>query len=146
MKKIYIVLLCLILITGCSTTKKVDKKVKKVKEEPKEEKIVYKDENNMPIAFYENNKKITTKNVVFKVGQDLGVFQVFPSNEDTLQLNNSYGNSFYEEWSKYDSNKKTKIGYNNGKSTSRNHRFWPYGSDPLQHHQHASGSGDDGHR
>lgn len=106
MKKIYIVLLCLILITGCST-KKVGKKVKKDKEEPKGVKEVYKDENMMPISFYENNKKITTKKVAFKVGQDLGVFQIFPSNQDSI----SSWNSFYDEWSKYDSNHKTKIGY-----------------------------------
>ena len=111
MKKYLILIICLLLFTGC-TTKKVEKKVKKVKEETKEEKIVYKDENMMPISFYENNKKITTQSVIQKVGYDLGVFQIFPSNEDTLQLNKSHWDSFYEEWNKYDTNHTTKIGYN----------------------------------
>jgi hypothetical protein len=76
----------------------------------------------MPISFYENNKKITTKKVVFEVGRDLGIFQVFPSNEDSIDN----WNHFYDEWSKYDTNHNTKIGYNvsftthDGKSISYN--------------------------
>ena len=111
MKKCLVLIICLLLVTGCST-KKVEKKVKKVKEKPIEVKEVYKDENNMPISFYDNNKKITTKKIAFKVGQDLGIFQVFPSNLDELKLSDSYGNSFYSEWIKYNQNKKIKIGYN----------------------------------
>ena len=115
MKRVYIVLLCLVLITGCSTTK--SKKVEKKKQEKKqvvEVKEVYKDENNMPIGFYENNKKITTKKVVFEVGRDLGVFQIFPSSDDSIEN----WNHFYDEWSKYDSEHKVKIGYNVSFSTT----------------------------
>lgn len=111
MKKVFIILLCLMLVTGCSTTesKKVEKK-KKEKKEVVEVKDTYKDENNMPIGFYENNKKITTKTVAFKVGYDFGGnLQVFPSKEESIQ---GGWDNFYDEWNKYDSNHKTKIGYN----------------------------------
>lgn len=120
MKRIICCLLCLILLTGCESTKSISKKV--VKEEKIEVKKTYKDDNNMPISFYENNKKITTKKVVFEVGRDLGIFQVFPSNEDSIDN----WNHFYDEWSKYDTNHNTKIGYNvsfttnDGKSISYN--------------------------
>ena len=108
MKKVIILIFCLVLFTGC-TTNKIKKKDEKVKEKKVEEvKEIYKDENDMPISFYENNKKITTKNVAFKVGQDLGVFQVFPSTEDNIEK----WSDFYNEWNKYDSSNKTKIGYN----------------------------------
>lgn len=108
MKRIICCLLCLILLTGCESTKSISKKV--VKEEKIEVKETYKDDNNMPISFYENNKKITTKEVAFKVGYDFGGnFQIFPSNEDSVDGN---WNSFYNEWIKYDSEHKIKIGYN----------------------------------
>lgn len=108
MKRIICCLLCLILLTGCESTKSISKKV--VKEEKIEVKKTYKDDNNMPISFYENNKKITTKEVAFKVGYDFGGnFQIFPSNEDSVDGN---WNSFYNEWIKYDSEHKIKIGYN----------------------------------
>lgn len=106
MKRIICCLLCLILLTGCESTKSISKKV--VKEEKIEVKKTYKDDNNMPISFYENNKKITTKKVVFEVGRDLGIFQIFPSNGDTI----GNWNSFYDEWVKYDPEHKVKIGYN----------------------------------
>lgn len=127
MRKVFVLIICLVLFTGCTVNKVKNTKSKEKKVEiKKEEKEVYKDENNMPISFYENNKKITTKNVVQKVGYDLGVFQVFPSNEDNLKLAKSHWDSFYDEWSKYDTNHNTKIGYNvsfstnDGKSISYN--------------------------
>ena len=42
------------------------------------------------------------------VGRDLGVFQIFPSNQDSI----SGWDNFYNEWNKYDSEHKMKIGYN----------------------------------
>lgn len=111
MKKIFTLIVCLLLFTGC-TNKKI-KENTKVKEEPtKEKKEIYIDNNNMPISFYEKNKKITTKSVVLKVGHDLGIFQIFPSNDEEIKINNSYKNSFDVEWNKYDLNNKTKLGYN----------------------------------
>ncbi|MBQ6477027.1 MAG: hypothetical protein IJI43_01140 [Bacilli bacterium] len=114
MKKILFLLL--IVLTLCSCTKKEVKekpKVKQEKEEVKEE--VYVDNNNTPIAFYElkNNTltKISSINKVLNVEEDIGVFSIYPSNENTINLTDSYANSFYNEWLKY---KKDilKIGYN----------------------------------
>ena len=63
----------------------------------------------MPISFYKDGKKITTENVLLKVGSVLGTFQIFPSNEDKVEEG---WNNFYNEWIKYDPNHKVKIGYN----------------------------------
>ena len=106
MKKILTLIMCFLLATGCSTEKVKKVKKEKVKEETKE---VYKDENNMPISFYKDGKKITTENVLLKVGSVLGTFQIFPSNEDKVEEG---WNNFYNEWIKYDPNHKVKIGYN----------------------------------
>ena len=43
--------------------------------------------------------------------EDLGVFQIFPSNEETISIN-SFGTDFYNEWMKYNTNNNLKIGFN----------------------------------
>ena len=112
MKKIILLFLCGLFLLGCSNEKNSNRVKKEKKNDKDEIKENYIDNNSMPISFYENNKKITTKNVVLKVGQDLGVFQIFPSSDEQIKYSNSYCDSFYNEWKKYDSNNNTKIGYN----------------------------------
>ena len=112
MKKILLVLVVLLLFCGC--TKKEEVK-EKPKEEKKEEiiKDTYKDENNTPIGIYnlQGNTltKLTKINKTPVVEQDLGVFQIYPSNEDTITLNKAFGPAFYDEWIKYQN---TKLGFN----------------------------------
>ena len=43
--------------------------------------------------------------------EDLGIYQIYPSNEDTINVN-SFGQNFYNEWSKYNTNNNLKIGFN----------------------------------
>ena len=113
MKKLIIPLLVLLLICGCS------KEVKK--EEPKKEKkketiIVedtYKDLNNTPIGIYNLNgntlNKLTSINKHLNVEEDIGIFQLYFSNEDIINLDTNYGQSFYNEFIKYPN---IKIGFN----------------------------------
>ena len=109
MKKIIFVILCLLLFTGCEKENKPKEK-KKVEKEVKEE---YKDLNNTPIGIYElKGNTLTRVNNITKhlnVEEDIGIFQVFPSAEEKVNLTTSFGESFYNEWNKY---KDIKQGFN----------------------------------
>ena len=113
-KKIIIILLILIITCGCVNTKKVEKKKKKKIDVEYEEK--YKDLNNTPISFYSGSDggliKITKINKKLVPFEDIGIFQIYPSNEETISLNGGFGNSFYSEWMKYNTNNNLKIGFN----------------------------------
>ena len=115
MKKI-ILLILIILITGCSIKEKEVKKTIKTKEPVKTEEVKYIDSNNTPISFYEVNnntlKKIHSTNS--KIGRevDIGIFSIYPSTEENINLNDTFANSFYNEWIKYNKNNNLKIGFN----------------------------------
>ena len=114
MKKLLIPILIILLICGCT---KETKKEEVVKKEKKEEPVVveetYKDLNNTPIGIYKLNgntlTKLTSIDKHLNVEEDIGVFQIYPSNEDVINLNTNYGESFYNEYIKYPN---IKIGFN----------------------------------
>lgn len=103
MKKIIITIIVILLITGCSN--KEDKEIKKEAKERMPQKEVYKDLNTTPIGIYslENNtlKKQTSITKHLNSLEDIDIFNIFPSNESTINLNSSFGESFYNEWNKY---------------------------------------------
>ena len=113
MKKALIIIICLLLLVGCA--KKEEKK--QIKETKKEKEVVekdtYKDQNNTPIGIYElkGNQLIKVHDYIttFTPEQDINLFQLYPSNEETITLNESFGNSFYNEWNKYSN---IKMGFN----------------------------------
>lgn len=113
MKKILLVLVVLLLFCGCAKKEKVIEKTKEEKKEEVIEKDTYKDENKTPIGFYKVQgntlTKITKVNVTPVVEQDMGVFQIYPSNEDNLTIDKGFGLAFYDEWNKYNN---IKLGYN----------------------------------
>lgn len=115
MKKLLLFLLFIILlVTGCQKEKtKEDKTIKEKEPEITIEKDTYQDLNTTPIGIYklENNvlTKITTLTKQLNVEEEIGTFQIYLSNEDTITLNNSFGESFYNEWIKY---KNIKQGFN----------------------------------
>ena len=110
MKKVIIYLVIILLVCGCTKEKviKVDKK--EIKPTPVEN--TYKDQNTTPIGIYklENNSltKLTTINKKLNIEEDIGIFQIYPSNEDNINLTTNYGESFYNEWTKYN----VKLGFN----------------------------------
>jgi len=112
-KKIIIVFIIIVLCCGCINTKKEEKKKKKVDIEYVEH---YKDLNNTPISFYSSNDsglvKLTKINKKLVSMEDIGIFQIYPSDEETISLNGGFGNSFYNEWNKYNTNNNLKIGFN----------------------------------
>ena len=116
MKKVLFTLLVLLLLTGCGKEKeKIIKKEKKVEEKPIGTKITYKDLNNTPIGIYKlkgnSLTKLTEDSYNLISMEDIGVFQIFPSNEDTINLN-SFGTDFYNNWKNYNTNNNLKIGFN----------------------------------
>ena len=114
-RKIVLLFIILILCSGCINTKKVEKKKEKKKVEV-EYVETYKDLNNTPIAFYRHNgnhlDKLTKINKNLVSMEDIDVFQIYPSNLDTVNLNKGFGESFYDEWIKYNTNNNLKIGFN----------------------------------
>lgn len=114
MKKVIIIFIILILCSGCVDKKKTEtKKKKKVDVEYVD---TYKDLNNTPISFYTVNgnhlDKLTKINKVLVPMEDIGIFQIYPSNLDKVQLKTGFAYDFYDEWTKYNSNNNIKIGYN----------------------------------
>ncbi|MBQ8193563.1 MAG: hypothetical protein IJZ46_05790 [Bacilli bacterium] len=120
MKKIFLLLMCVfILLCGCEKKEEI-KDVVKDKEENKEEIVeevdTYKDLNNTPIGIYslQGNKlvKLTSFNTKLVIEKDINTFQLYPSNEDVIYLNNGFGQSFYDEYMKYNTNGNLKMGFN----------------------------------
>ena len=114
MKKIILLLvLLLVIVSGCDK-KEVKKKEKKKVEVEYVEK--YEDLNTTPISFYSSNDsglvKLTKIHKKLVSMEDIGIFQVYPSNEESISFNNGFGNSFYNEWMKYNTSNNLKIGYN----------------------------------
>ena len=113
MKKVLtIILIALIIITGCG---KKEKEVKETKHEKETKEVVentYKDMNNTPIGIYklEGNKLIRLDNITkeLKVEEDIDTFQIYFSNNKEINLNKSFSDSYYEEYNKY----KVKVGFN----------------------------------
>lgn len=108
MKKIIILFLSILAISGCAKEEKIEVKYEKIKKVES-----YKDINNTPIGIYklEGNTLTRLKSLdkKLKVEEDIGLFQIYPSKEEKVELNTSFGEAFYKEWSKY---KDIKQGFN----------------------------------
>ena len=82
---------CLILCCGCEK-EEPNLKIKTVTPDVSPEEVVpaYEDLNHTPIGIYSLNgntlTKLTTIHKQLNVEEDIGVFQVYPSNEDTIYL------------------------------------------------------------
>ena len=106
MKKLIIFFIIALLFTGCiNKENKVDTKKKETKKQVVIEKDTYKDLNNTPIGIYQLNGNTLTKlheyKTTFVPEQDINTFQLYPSNEESIKLDSSFGKSFYNEWNKY---------------------------------------------
>lgn len=113
MKKILITLLLIIICTGCINTKKIE--VEKKDLTPKD-KPTYTDLNTTPISFYslqgDKLTKLTMINRSLNPLEDVGLFQIYPSNEEEIHLTDLFGTSFHNTWENYNKNNNLKIGFN----------------------------------
>ena len=107
MKKIFILCFIFILfLTGCDKKeKKLEVPEETLEPTPTEVVETYKDLNTTPIGIYQLNgnslTKLTTITKKLVVEEDIGVFQIYPSNEDVVSLNQSFADSYYEKWMSY---------------------------------------------
>lgn len=119
MKKIVIIFFSILLVSGCAI-KDVEtignKDISNLELVP--EKVVpdYVDTNKTPIGIYKLTGNTLTKiheiNTDLVIEKDIGLFQIFPSNDEVINLDKAFGKAFYDEWQKYNSNNDLKIGFN----------------------------------
>ena len=112
-KRIIILFIILIICSGCEKKEEKRKEKKKVDVEYIEK---YEDLNNTPISFYKIDgnglTKLTTINKKLVTLEDIGIFQIYPSNEERIVFNKGFAYDFYDTWTKYNPNNNIKIGYN----------------------------------
>ena len=118
-RKIFIIFLFILLVCGCeNSTKKIEKDIDSNKDkEETTEKIVeepYQDNNHTPISFYElkgnHLEKKSSLTGSFQGMDDIFFLQLFPSNDERIDLVNDFADSFYQEFIKYN-NPPIKIGF-----------------------------------
>ena len=117
MKKVLLALLILFMFCGCENNKVVNNNTSKVTNNNVEINVnEYFDNNKTPISFYKINgntlNKITSINTSLVPLEDIGVFSIYPSSSDTVNISNKYSQAFYDEWMKYNANNNLKIGFN----------------------------------
>ena len=115
MKKIIIALFIVIATTsGCKKQEKIKKKEKEEKIEIIEETPKYEDLNNTPIAFYSikgnSLQKISSINKELVIEDDIGLFQIFPSQEEQIPITN-FAEDYFKQWQVYNQNN-LKVGFN----------------------------------
>ena len=107
MKKIVLLLSVLVLLCGCEKHEEPEKVIDKKEESIEEVEVIdtYTDLNNTPIGIYslQGNKlvRLNTFNAKLIVEKDINTFQIYPSNENEVYLNTGFGQSFHDEYIKY---------------------------------------------
>ena len=113
MKKILLVIIIILLLSGCTKNdnKNIKKDIKRINKQ--EEKETYKDLNTTPIGIYDLQgntlKKLNQINVSPTIESEIGTFQLYPSNKESINLDTSFAESYHNEWIKY---KNIKLGFN----------------------------------
>ena len=115
MKRVLIICLCL-LLCACGTKKKdvkvkTDNNVKNV-EEVKE---VYQDTNNTVVGLYKEKgsklELVTDYSTDISSGKDIDIYQVYFSNESSVNLDSGFGLSYYNMFNSLN-NPNIKVGFN----------------------------------
>lgn len=103
--KVILLLFLLFLVCGCEKEVVVEEKKEEKPSLSPEVVETYQDQNNTPIGIYQLNgntlTKYTTITKKLVVEEDVGIFQVYPSNEDVVSLDKGFADSYYEKWMSY---------------------------------------------
>ena len=117
-KKIVYLLILLLLIVGCNkkeemknniVNNEINEQVPITEPEPVPEPPKYIDYNNTPIAIYRNNQKVVEFKDSFRIGKDMAIFKIFPSNDEYISFS---GEAFYSKFNEYNTSGNLKIGFN----------------------------------
>ena len=104
MKRLLLLLLLCIFICGCAKEETI---VEEKKDEEQQEEVVeviptYEDLNTTPIGIYQLQGNTLTRlheiHKTLNIEEDIGIFQVYPSNEEVIYLQDSFANSFYQKF------------------------------------------------
>lgn len=111
MKKLILFIIGIFIITGCSTKEKdietnADDKIPEINEPV----IKYKDENSVKIGIYDKNKLVKDFETNFMDDTDLLFFDIFLTNEEYVDNNNTYTN-YIKYYSNYENIQNVKTGF-----------------------------------
>ena len=115
MKKILIIIAC-IMLCACSS-KKNDVKVKKTENTKKVEEVkeVYQDNNNTVVGLYKENgnklELVTDYSTDISSSKDIDIYQIYFSNESSVNLDSKFGEDYYNKLNGLD-NPNIKVGFN----------------------------------
>ena len=113
MKRLILLFSLVLVLTGCKSKKENIEIIEPI-ETVEEEKYV--DLNNTVIGLYKEKgnklELIHEYKTNIKSGKDVGIFQIYPSKDETVILNNGFGNSFYNSWIAVPNYNNLKIGFN----------------------------------
>lgn len=129
MNKKIILLLLLIIVVGCAKQNENNSQNNEnnnententeIIDEPVEDVVVYKDDNNTPIGIYRSKNRISEFKKSITVGKDIALLNIFPSNDSVLSYD-TFGQTFYDTWNSYKKDSNLKIGFNLKYSTTDN--------------------------
>ena len=116
MKKILIIFACFILCACGSKKKNEIKKDNKNNIEKIEKKDVYKDDNNTVVGLYLEKGRtlefVTDYSTDIVTGKDIGVYQIYFSNDNTINLDSKFGEEYYNKFISIDNHENIKVGFN----------------------------------
>lgn len=101
MKKVIIIMVMVLVLCGCNNKQNTNKSTKNNENESKKEEKVdnYKDENNTTVGLYfEKGRKLElVKDYSTDIvsGEDIGVYQVYFSKDDVINLDTSFSEDYY---------------------------------------------------
>ncbi len=118
MKKYICLFIILFGLVGCSKNIEFEKetvitRLDYIGDEP----TIYYDKNNTPISFYKNKKKLDYIKTNIQVGKDIGLYNVYPSNDNNISYN-YFGQAFNDSFKEYNKDNNLRIGYNLKYSTT----------------------------
>ena len=115
MKKIIIIFMCFILCACGSKKNNVVKNTNNIKK-VEEVKDTYKDDNNTIVGLYLEKGRtlelVTDYSTDIVSGKDIGVYQIYFSNDNIVNLNSKFGEEYYNKFISLDNLENIKVGFN----------------------------------
>ena len=116
MKKVWILFLIgIFLLCGCQKKEEPIVLPEEELEEVEEVVPTYQDENHTPISFYRlQGNTLTILHTIsgsYAGLDEVGTFQIYPSNEEVISLPQSFAISYHDQWIQYNPDNKIKVGF-----------------------------------